>query len=61
MNAPKPREWPSQEDRPIVKSSEQFGDGWMTLRHTRFRRDVAEFLADASPRDLSLTVPPDFH
>lgn len=43
------------EDAPsVVASPEWFGDGWRSYRQILWRRDVADFLLAASPRDFTL-------
>jgi hypothetical protein len=39
---------------PIVASPEWFGDGWNSFHETLVRRDLAEFLVAASPRDFKI-------
>lgn len=38
----------------IVASPEWFGDGWKALRQILVRRELAELIAAASPRDFAV-------
>jgi hypothetical protein len=46
--------WPSLVDADIAASPEWFGDGWNSFRQVLVRRELAELLAQASPRDFYL-------
>jgi hypothetical protein len=39
----------------VVASPEWFGDGWKTFRRVLFRRQLAELLVEASPKDFTLS------
>ncbi|WP_411721048.1 hypothetical protein [Mycetocola sp.] len=43
---------PSLGDADIAASPEWFGDGWNSFRQVLVRRELAELLAQASPRDF---------
>jgi hypothetical protein len=45
---------PDLGDAAIAASPEWFGDGWKAFRQILVRRDLAELLATASPRDFKL-------
>jgi hypothetical protein len=38
----------------VIASPEVFGDGWSVFRHFLYRRDLAELIASASPRDFEV-------
>lgn len=41
----------------IAASPEWFGDGWNSFRHILVRRELAELIASASPRDFEIVEP----
>lgn len=45
---------PGSQSPPVVASPEWFGDGLKAFRQLLFRRDVAEAIADASPKDFKV-------
>jgi hypothetical protein len=45
---------PALEDVDIAASPEWFGDGWNAYRQILVRRELAEFIAAASPRDFKV-------
>jgi hypothetical protein len=47
----------SSAESDVAASPEWFGDGWKAFRHVLFRRELAELIAKASPRDFVVKVP----
>ncbi|HEY8457426.1 MAG TPA: hypothetical protein VIL34_17670 [Actinopolymorphaceae bacterium] len=41
-------------DVDVAASPEWFGDGWKAFRQILFRRELAELIASASPRDFDI-------
>lgn len=51
-----PLKWiPGPDTPPVVSSPEWFGDGLQAFRQLLFRRDLAEAIAKASPRDFKVS------
>jgi len=46
------------EDADLVASPEIFGDGWASHHHLLFRRELADYLASASPSSWSVVELP---
>jgi hypothetical protein len=45
---------PGLDDLDVAASPEWFGDGWQAFRQVLVRRELAQMLVEASPRDFSI-------
>lgn len=46
----------SMDGRPVAASREWFGDGMRSFSQIAWRRDLAEFIVETSPKDFAVSV-----